>query len=124
MFHSANPSPDVIDQDIQAAVLVRDTRDQRLHLRRIQMINLHGDALAARVLHELGRLFNRFRTVVLRALRARGAPSAVDGRSSRTQLNCDAAARAARCSCYQRHFSFKLSRHHSTPLCCPPGTDA
>src|SRR5688572_14604149 len=77
------PSPDVVDQDIQAAVLARDTRYQGLHLRRVQMIDLHGDALAASVLHQLGRLFNRFGTVILGTLRARGATSEVHRGSSR-----------------------------------------
>jgi len=40
-----------------------DTRHQRLHLRRVQMIDLHGDAPAASLLHQLGRLFNHLGTV-------------------------------------------------------------
>ena len=58
--------PHIVDQDIQATLLTLDTRHQRLHLRRVQMIDLHGDALAAGVLHQLGRLFNRFGTVIAR----------------------------------------------------------
>lgn len=78
------------------------------------MIDLHGDALAASLLHQLGRLLNRFGTVKFGTLRARGSASAVHRRSSRTQLDSDAAARAARCPCDQRHSAFKYLAHYPT----------
>jgi hypothetical protein len=108
-----------------ATVLARDTRHQRSHVRRVHMIDWHGDAPAARVLHQRGRLFNRFGAVVLRAWRARGAPRAVHRGASRAQFDRDAAARAARCACDQRHFAVKHAPHHPTlSRSVPPRTDA
>jgi len=60
---SMRSPPHIVDQDIQATLLTLDSRHQRLHLRRVQMIDLHGYAVAAGLLHQLGRLFDRFVTV-------------------------------------------------------------
>jgi hypothetical protein len=80
------------------------------------MIHLHGDALAASLPHQIGRLFNRFRTIVLGTLRARGATSEVHGGSSRAQFDSDATASPPRRPCDQRHFAFKHSNHDSALL--------
>src|SRR5438093_13560813 len=126
-FHSIKKSapPHIVDQDVQATLLTLDTRHQRLHLRRVQMIDLHGDAPPASLLHQLGRLFNRFGTVILGTLRTRGATREVHRGSSRAQFDSDAPARAARCPCDQRHFAFKHARYHP-PLSrsFTPRTDA
>jgi hypothetical protein len=69
--------PHIVDQDIQAILLALDARYQRLNLNRVQMIDLQGNAAAAGLLHQLGRLFNRFRTAKLGSLRARRSARAV-----------------------------------------------
>jgi hypothetical protein len=89
------------------------------------MIDLHGDPLAAGVLHHFGGLFNRFGTVVFGTLRARGSPSAIHSGSSRAEFDSDTAARAARCPCDQRHFALQYLTHHPTLFrSFPPSIDA
>jgi hypothetical protein len=115
-FHSIRKSgpPNIVDQNIQTPLLALETRDQTLDLHRVQMIDLHGDPLAASLPHQVGRLLNRFGTVILGTLRARGATREVYRGSSRAQLDSDAAARAARCPCDQRHFALEYLTHHPT----------
>ena len=69
----------------------------------VEVVHLHGDALAAGLGHELGRLLDRLRAVHLRAPLARGPARAVDGRARLAERHRDAAPAAARGARHQRH---------------------
>jgi hypothetical protein len=88
-------APDVVDQNIQPALLALDPRDQGLHLSGDQMVGLHGDTEPTRLGHQFGRLFDRLGTIKFGWLGARGAARAVDGGAGGAQFGCDAAAGAA-----------------------------
>jgi hypothetical protein len=64
-FNQIIPSPDIIHQHIETALLSLDARHQRLHLFRIQMINLQSDSLPSRLLDHLSRFLDRLRPVHL-----------------------------------------------------------
>src|SRR5438094_8800436 len=75
--------PHIVDQDVQATLLTLDTRHQRLHLRRVQMIDLHGDAPAATCCTSSavssivsGRLYSERCVRVVRPVRYTMAPAA------------------------------------------------
>ena len=97
-------------------MLTLDPRHKRLHLSRVQMIDLHGDAMAPGVPHQLGGLFNDFGSVNLRSLRACASAGAVYGGSRCAQFDSDAAAGAARCPCYQGNFTLEYLTHHQLSL--------
>jgi hypothetical protein len=79
------PAPDVVDQHIQAAPLATDALDERLDLRRLQVVDLDSDPLAARGIDEVGGFLDRLRPVVLRAPLSRRATGAIDRRARLTQ---------------------------------------
>ena len=62
-------APDVVDEDVEGALLGVDALDERRHLLRLEVVDLHGDALPAGLVDELGRLLDRLRPVHLRSLR-------------------------------------------------------
>ena len=84
-----------------------------LHLRRFQIINLHSDPLAAGLVHQLSRLFNRFGTVHLGTLRTRG--SAVQYTVAPAAPSSTAMPRrTSRRTRDQRHFALQYLTHHPT----------
>jgi hypothetical protein len=83
-----------------------DTRDQRLYLSRVQVIDLHGDPFTAGLLDEVGCFLNRFRTVQLGSLCTGGSAGAIHRGAGRTQFDGNAAARRASCACHQHYFAF------------------
>jgi hypothetical protein len=61
------PAPDVVHEDVQAPTLGIDALRERFHLIRFEMVDGNRYPKAAGLRHELGRLLDRLRPVVLRA---------------------------------------------------------
>ncbi|MDQ0835333.1 hypothetical protein QF032_007177 [Streptomyces achromogenes] len=87
-------APDVVDQDVEAALLVRDALDKGPHLRRVEVVGGYGDAPAAGLGDQVGGVLYGLGAVVLGAPLAGGAPGHVDGGAGRAQLHGDAPAGA------------------------------
>ncbi len=100
-------APDVVHQHVEAPLLGVDPPDQRLHLRRHQVVRDHGDALPARRRDQLRRLLDGLRPVVLRPAAARTAARHVHRRALRAQLDRDAPARAPRGPGHQGDLAFE-----------------
>ncbi len=83
-------APDVVDQDVEAALLGVDPVDERLHLRRVQMVGGHGDAPAARLGDQVGGVLDRLGPVVLGAAGAGGAAGDVHRGARRAEFHGDA----------------------------------
>jgi hypothetical protein len=111
------PAPDVVDEDIEAALLGVDALDERLDLRRLEVVDLDCDPLVARGTDELGRLLDRLRLVILRAPLPRRATGAIDRRARLTQRNCRASPSAARRAGYQSHLSLQRVGHAPITPC-------
>jgi hypothetical protein len=75
---------DVVDQNVEPALLTLDAFDQRAHLGRHEMIDPHRNAAAARLIDQRRRLLDGFRPVHLRAPALARAAGAVDGGAGRT----------------------------------------
>jgi len=58
-------TPDVVDQDIEAAVFVAHLPGQAPHLLRVEVIDLGGDPGAAQGGDQFGRLLDCLRAVVV-----------------------------------------------------------
>jgi hypothetical protein len=108
-------APDVVDEQVEAAVLGLDAAHERLDLRRHEVVDVDGDALATRVGHELGGLLDRLRAVVLRAPLARRAPRAVDRRVGLAERDGRAAAGAAGGARDERDLACQRTRHGDDP---------
>ena len=81
------------------------------HLVGNEMIDLHGDALAAGRRHQLRRFLDRLGPAVFGLLAARRPAGHVDGGAGGAQFDGDAAARAARRAGDQRDLSLQGHRH-------------
>src|SRR5918995_6943892 len=104
-------APDVVDQHVEPAVLGVDSGRERLHLPGLQMIDLDRNTLPAGRGDRLGRLFNGFRTVVLRSLCSGRTPGAVDRGTGGPELDGDAPPCAARGSGHQRNLANERACH-------------
>ena len=93
---------DVVDQDVQPALLALDARDERPDLLRIQMVHLDRNAATAGSVDESGGFLDRLGSIHLRALATGRASGAVNRGAACAELNCDPAAGAARRSGHQR----------------------
>ena len=82
-----------------------DPLDERLDLRRLEVVDRDRDPVAAGGVHELGGLLDRLRPVVLRTALAGGAAGAVDGRARLSQRHGRAAPGAARRARDERHLA-------------------
>ena len=92
-----------------------------------EMVDLHGDTLAAGRRDQLGRLLDGLRPGIFGLLLACRAAGDIDGGAGGAELDRDAAAGAARCAGDQRDLSFKRHRNspvglksRSIPLASPP----
>ena len=69
LFHSiVVGAPDVVHEDVQGALLALDPRHERAHLVGDEVVDLDGDAAAARRVDERRGLLDRLGPVHLRAL--------------------------------------------------------
>ena len=86
-------APDVVDEDIDVAVLVADPLGQRLDLGGVEMVDGNCDARPAEIGDEPGRLLDRLGAVVVGAQRARraAATGADDCGAGFAEGRCDAA---------------------------------
>ena len=98
-------APDVVDEDVEPAMVAADPFDQRLHLLGLQMVGRDRDAMAAQRRHQLGGLLDRLRALVLGKAVARRAAGDIDGGAGGAELGGDAAAGSARGASDKRHFS-------------------
>jgi len=105
-------APDVVDEHVEAALLGLDPRDERLHLRGDQMVDLDRDPIPARLADELGGLLDRLGAVVLRAPLAGRAPRAVDGRAGLAERDGGAAPRPAGRARDERHLACQRTIQH------------
>ena len=87
---------DVVHEQVQAPLLSFDACQQRTYLLRLQMVDLHGDAAATGCIDERSGFLDRLGPIHLGALLARRASRAIDRRSARSELDCDAARPAPR----------------------------
>src|SRR5690606_17376875 len=94
-FHQQFPAPDIVDEYVEAALLAADTGDEGRDLIRFQMIDLHGYALTAQRIHQLGSFLDRFWPAIFRLLRARGSSGHVDGCAGGPEFGSYAAPRTA-----------------------------
>ena len=85
------PAPDVVHEDVQAPALGIDPLHERLDLISLEMVDGDRDPNAAGFRHELGRLLDRLRSVVLRGSVAGAAARAVHGRCGLSKRNGRAA---------------------------------
>ena len=97
------------DQHVQPALLALDAVDEGAHLRGVQVVARHRDALPAGGGDQLGGLFDGLRTADLRAALAGAPPGRIDGGPGGAQLHGDAPARAPRRPGDQRDLSVQLS---------------
>ena len=104
-MHQRVLAGDAVDEDVEAAALALDTRDEGLHLCFNRVIDAHGDGGAAAARDHVGGLFNRLGPPVRRRLAAHAAAGAEDHRTSFAERARDAAAGAARRAGYQRDLS-------------------
>ena len=100
-------APDVVDEYVEPPLLRADALDQFAHLVGNEMIDRHGNALAARSRDKLGGFFDGFGPLVFGLAFSRRAAGDVDRRAGRAQLHCDSPARSARCARNQRHLAFQ-----------------
>ena len=96
-------APDVVDEHVQRAVVALDAGDEVAHLRRVEVVARHGDAVAAGGVDELGGLLDRLGAVHLRAPRAGRAAGHVHRRAGGAELDGDAAPRATGRAGDERH---------------------
>src|SRR5262245_12051513 len=89
-------APDVVNKNIESPLLTIDALDQRLHLRRIQMIDLDRDRAPTFLFDQGRRLLDRLRSIHLGALRRRRAPGAINSSARCAKLNRNPTPRAAR----------------------------
>ena len=118
-FEELLAAPDVVDEDVEAALLGADALDQLPDLVGNEMIDPDGDAGAAGCRDQLRRLLDRFRPRIFGLLLARRPSGDVDRRAGGAQFHRDAAAGAARRAGDQGDLS--LQRHRALPnfLGCP-----
>ena len=95
MFHSIVGAPDVVHENVQAALFAFDPSHQRAHLLGHEMVDPDCDPTATGLVHERRGLFDRLGSVHFRSLRPGCSPGDVDGRAGRAQLHGDASSRAA-----------------------------
>ena len=111
-------APDVVDQHVEAALLGVDALDERLDLRRLQVVDLGRDPGAACGVDELGGLLDRLRPVVLRAPVPRRSTGAVDGRPRLSERDRDAPPGTAGRAGHERHLPCeRAGRRHRTSIC-------
>jgi SAM-dependent methyltransferase len=91
-------APDVVDQDVDVAVVCADLLGQFVDLFTVEVVDLGRDAETAQIGDQGGCLFDGFGSVVLRAMRAAGATGADHGRAGFAERHGDATASAARCA--------------------------
>lgn len=88
-------APDVVDQDVEAALFAGHAVDERGDLGGVEVVGGYGDAVAARLGDEVGGVLDGLGAVVLRAPGAGAAAGDVDGGAGRAQFDGDAASGAA-----------------------------
>ena len=108
-------APDVVHEHVEAALLGVDPLDQRRHLLRLEVVDRHGDALPARLAHELGGLLDRLGAVDLRARSRVLRPGRVHGRARLAERDRDAAPSAARGARAPARPALQRPAHAGTP---------
>src|SRR4051812_7509390 len=83
------------DQNVDVALFTPDPVRQRLHLRRLEVVDLYSDTGAAEPCDQLRRLLDRFGPVVLGALGACRTADAVHSRAGFTEGGGNATAGAS-----------------------------
>ena len=106
-------APDVVDQHVEATLLVVDARDEVAHLIGLQVVDRDRDPAAAGGVDELGGLLDRLRPVVLGPVLARGAPGAVDGRARFAQRDGGAAPGTPARARHERHLPVQRAGHRA-----------
>jgi hypothetical protein len=97
---------DVVDEDVQAALLPIDASDELGDLAGREVIDAQSFAFAARLSHEVARLFDRLGTLQLRrAGDSATAPGRVDVRAGPRELDGDRAACSAGRAGHQGYFA-------------------
>src|SRR5438477_7638253 len=96
-------TPDVVDQHINVTVFFGNAFGERAHLLRVEMVDRSGDANAAKLHEQFGRLFDRFGAVILGTPRACAAAVADDRRGTFAQARHDVPTSTARRAGYHRH---------------------
>ncbi|MGX1365474.1 hypothetical protein RKD19_000833 [Streptomyces canus] len=87
-------APDVVDEDVEAVLLVADAVDERADLGRVQVVGGYGDAVAAGRGDEVDGVLDGLGAVVVGAAGAGAASGDVDGGARRPQFHGDPAARS------------------------------
>ena len=88
---------DVVDEDVEASLLLVDPGDELGHLVRLEMVDAERSALSAGGLDQLARLLDRLGTVhVGRPVRSAAASGGVDECACARELDGDRAAGSAR----------------------------
>lgn len=104
-FEQLFPAPDVVDEDVQPALVGADPFDELPDLFRDEMIDPDRNAAAARRRGQLRRLTDRIRAREFGLTFPCRAPGDISGRAGRTQLDRDTAAGTSCCACDQRDLS-------------------
>jgi hypothetical protein len=87
-------APDVVDQDVQAALFPVDPVDERGDLGPVEVVDGYGDAGAAGLGDQVGGVLDGLGAVVLGAPGAGAAPGDVDGGAGGAELDRDPPARS------------------------------
>ena len=104
-------APDVVHEDVEAAVALVDTRDESCDLIGLEVVDRDRDPLAARGVDERGGLLDRLGAVVLGALLPGRATGAVDGCARLSQRDRRAAPGSAGRTRDQRDLARQIGMH-------------
>ncbi len=88
-------TPDIVDQDVEPALLLGDPREQRLDLRVVAVVAAHGDALAGQLADLIGGLVDRAGQRHGGLALLDGPAGDIDRRAGLAQPERDASANAA-----------------------------
>src|SRR5690606_34472867 len=114
-FEQRLAAPDVVDQNVEAALFGADARDEGAYFIGHEVIGRDGDALAAERGHEFGALFDRLRALVFGGSLPRRPSGDIDGGAGRAEFRRDAAPGAARRPRDQGDLAVEILRHVVSP---------
>src|SRR6185503_12462680 len=89
------PTPNVIHQDVESALLFLDPGEKLFYLRRLAMVDLDGDTSAAAGSHHFGGLLDGLRSARSRGFAGDASARAVDGGARLSQGTGNPPPRAA-----------------------------
>ena len=115
-FEEVLAAPDVVDEDVEAALLVRDAVDEGADLCGVEVVGGYGDALAAGLGDEVGGVLDGLGAVVLGAPGTGGAAGDVDRGAGRAEFHRDPPARATRRPGDQRDLALQRCGHVRPPV--------